>query len=278
MAMGALVGFSGEIVASYGKVDPERRLKLLAPEEIMSNSAIKTARRVFEVLEYFEEQRRPLTLNNICRRFDYPPSSGIALLRSLVSTGYVNYDRDTKSYIPTLRLASMGTWIGEAILGEEILAKMSALVDDTNESVCIGAQSDINLQYVHVIHPDRSKESRIKPGILRPLTKSSLGLLLMSNKTDDEIENIINRINYMKPNEERVSLKEIISRVSRVRHDGFATSFGNVGKRTAMIGMMIPHSSCGRTMAIGIGGPIDRIASNESSLLSKLRFTLADMA
>ena len=50
----------------------------------MSTAAIKTARRVFEVLEYFDEVKRPLTLREVSAHFGYPVSSTAALLKSLL--------------------------------------------------------------------------------------------------------------------------------------------------------------------------------------------------
>ncbi|HXC55894.1 MAG TPA: helix-turn-helix domain-containing protein [Rhizomicrobium sp.] len=58
---------------------------------------IKSAVRVFEVLELFERERRPLTLKDICGAFGYAPSSGAALLKSLVALGYLDYAREKHS-------------------------------------------------------------------------------------------------------------------------------------------------------------------------------------
>ena len=40
----------------------------------MSDSVIKTARRLFEVLEYFDEIQQPISLKDISAHFDYPVS------------------------------------------------------------------------------------------------------------------------------------------------------------------------------------------------------------
>ena len=51
----------------------------------MPSSVIKSARRVFEVLEYFDDVRRPASLHDIVSHFGYPLSSGYSLLKSIVA-------------------------------------------------------------------------------------------------------------------------------------------------------------------------------------------------
>lgn len=71
----------------------------------MADAAIKSARRVFEIMEFFDRARRPLGLKAICDELRYPVSSGAAMLKSLVTLGYLEYDRKTQTYLPTMRIA-----------------------------------------------------------------------------------------------------------------------------------------------------------------------------
>ena len=83
----------------------------------MSAGVVKSARRVFEVLELFDRERRPLSLKEMCAALRLAPSSGAALLKSLVALGYLDYDRGTRSYFPTMRIAFLGQWVDEALFG-----------------------------------------------------------------------------------------------------------------------------------------------------------------
>ena len=74
----------------------------------MADAAIKSARRVFEIMEFFDRARRPLGLKAICDELRYPVSSGAAMLKSLVTLGYLEYDRKTQTYLPTMRIAVLG--------------------------------------------------------------------------------------------------------------------------------------------------------------------------
>ena len=74
----------------------------------MDRDAVKSARRAFEILELFERERRPLALKDILDDRGYPASSGSALLKSLVTLGYLDYDNDRRTYFPTMRIAALG--------------------------------------------------------------------------------------------------------------------------------------------------------------------------
>ena len=78
---------------------------------------IKTAIRVCEIFELFEEVRRPLRLKDFTNRFQYPPSSASGLLKSLVELGYLEYDLNSRCYLPTMRMPMISSWIERARFG-----------------------------------------------------------------------------------------------------------------------------------------------------------------
>src|SRR4051812_27531129 len=106
---------------------------------------VKSAVRVLEVFELFERERRPCALNEICAALDYPQSSGTVLLKSLVSRGYLSYDRSARTYFPSLRLASLGEWVGPALFGQDgtIFEVLRDLHRATGETVSIALHNDV---------------------------------------------------------------------------------------------------------------------------------------
>ena len=55
----------------------------------MTNSSIKSAKRIFEVLEYFEDVKRPISLKEVATKCDYPTSSAAALLKSMALQAHI---------------------------------------------------------------------------------------------------------------------------------------------------------------------------------------------
>ena len=76
--------------------------------QMTAASTTKSARRVMEILELFDQVRRPMSLKEVCDRLGLAPSSGIALLKSLVFVGYLEFDKASRTYLPTLFVNIVG--------------------------------------------------------------------------------------------------------------------------------------------------------------------------
>src|SRR5688572_32029103 len=106
-------------------------------------------------------------------------------MKSLVALGYLDYDRERRTYFPTMRIAVLGSWVPGALVGEgPLLAALEDLHRRIGETVVRAVQSDLHAQYVHVIHSSEPLQFRVPPGTLRPLARSGMGLVLLSAKQD----------------------------------------------------------------------------------------------
>ena len=158
----------------------------------MADEIIKTARRLFEVLEFFDAVQKPLSLKEIADRFSYPVSSAAALLKSMVVLGYLDYDRYSRTYMPTMRIVQLGAWVQGALFGEgSIVSLVKFLSKETEETVNIATQSDLYMQYIHVVPSIHAIQFNVRPGTLRPLAQSGLGMMLLSARPDDVIEKLV---------------------------------------------------------------------------------------
>ena len=237
----------------------------------MPSSVIKSARRVFEVLEYFDDVRRPASLHDIVSHFGYPLSSGYSLLKSIVAMGYLDYDKASRTYMPTMRVATLGHWVQDALFGDNrILPFMQHLSAVTGEMVCLGTQSDLLAQYIYVISSSRPLDLRLRSGTVRPLAGSGLGYLLLSAHTDDEIETLLRRINARKRDpSRRIPISGLMEQVNTVRREGYVFS-RNIMPGFGLIAMLLPIRHHGRILAIGVGGRVDRLEARRSHILREL--------
>jgi IclR family KDG regulon transcriptional repressor len=243
----------------------------------MADSVIKTARRLFEVLEYFDEVQRPLSLKDVSGHFEYPVSSASALLKSMVVMGYLDYDGYSRTYMPTMRIATLGNWVQGALFGESrILALMKHMSEVTRETISIGTQSDLFAQYIHVIPSSYAIRYHLKPGTVRPLARSGLGWLLLSARSDEMIDRLLRRINIEEEDRKlRIALPDLLERIREVRKQGYVFSKHTVTPGAGVIGMLLPLRRHGRILAIGVGGPVDRLEQKKKIILSELRSGIA---
>lgn len=232
--------------------------------------AVKSAIRAFEVLEAFERQRKALSLKDITDELGYPPSSGSALLKSLMEIGYLDYDQERRVYFPTLRVSQLGQWVEEAMFGNnDIRSAMEWLREQTGEGVILGAQSDINVRYLHILYSDHPLQFRGKPGMRRPIAQTALGLAILAEKDDDSIESVRRRLNiYSDSPIDRATLME---QVGQVRVQGYAFTKHSFTEGLGVIGMTLPVAINGRTMALGVAGYVNRLERLEQEIVSLLR-------
>ena len=93
---------------------------------------IKSAQRALEVLEYFSDARPTATVMDIARSMGYPQSSTSELLNCLVSLGYLNRDRDQRTYRPTARVAVIGSSVQPELFRKgRLLAILDHLAEET---------------------------------------------------------------------------------------------------------------------------------------------------
>ncbi len=236
-------------------------------------STVKSAGRVLEVLDFFRQRRVPTSLKEIAEHLHYPPSSATVLLKSLTHLGYLSYDRSTRTYFPTLQVATLGDWISHALFGQgEIFELMQDLHRASGEAVSIALQNDTHLQYIRVIQSVHALRFHTEEGSQRPLTQSATGWLLLSTHSDALVERLVRRANIATPDsQERQPLALMLERVAQARRDGamYAENIPLTGGAT--VAVLLPIQVQGKAVVLGMGGTIERIRPNRDKYLQRMR-------
>ncbi|GKS93808.1 helix-turn-helix domain-containing protein [Acidovorax sp. SUPP2825] len=239
----------------------------------MPASTVKSATRVLQVLEYFAQVRTPLPLKRISEALGYPQSSTTVLLKNLIAMGYLRYDRTERLYFPTPRVTSLGDWISQALFGQgRIFELMHDLHGATGETVSIAMLNDIYVQYIRVIQSTHAIRFHTDEGSLRPLTRSAVGWLLLTDRTDAEVEKLVHRANIaVQGREDRVPLETIAPEVAgaRLRKALYLENLPLLGGAT--IGVVMPWRVQGRLVVLGMGGTIERMRPHRARYTALMR-------
>ena len=233
---------------------------------------IKSAQRVFEVLELFQTQRSPLRLQDICNQLGYPASSASALLKSIVALGYLRYDKSARTYMPTMKIIDLGSWVQSAIFGDSSLMRaMQELSARFGETVTLAMQSDLHAQYVYLL-PSRLPIWYLLPiGTLRTLTTSGGGLLMLAAKGNVEIRKIYKHIEFHRLDPARPSLADVMEQVEECRRQGWFFSKHRIESGAGGISVLLEDPPFGRGYALGVHGPVERLEANEVEIVQALR-------
>ena len=241
----------------------------------MADGAVKSARRALEILEVFARHRRPLALKEVLDELGYPTSSGSALMKSLVALGYLDYDRERRTYFPTMRIHVLGAWVPGVLFGEgPLLTGLEDLHARTGHTIVLAVQSDLHAQYVHVLPSPEPLPLKAPPGTLRPLARSGMGLVLLSAKNDAEVERLRRRINASGEDIAQTR-EELMSRVNEVRARGYAFSRNTISPGIGIIGAALPKGPFGRTFAVGVAGRVPDLEANRDEIVAALQGLIA---
>lgn len=233
---------------------------------------IKSAERTLALFELFSSKQRPLTVGDIAKFLRIPQPSVTMLLRNLIALGYIEQDRHARTYVPTIRIALLGSWIHQAFVQDRQLEwRLNQLFAAVDETTFIGIQTGVHAQYILFIKPNSPTRFDVQARVDRPLTKSAVGKALLSLKSDDEVRSLINRVNAEVAPRFVVTRQALLSELADVRSKGYAETNGSVIEGIATIAMAVRPLLGQSPIAVAVGGQIERIRSKKALILQELR-------
>lgn len=253
------------------KAAPSRvRIAAKAPVE---SKLVKSAGRVLEILEYFDDLQRQSTVMEIADALSYPQSSTSALLRSLVTMGYLNYDPVNRTYITSSRVALLGSWINSPFFAEgAIISLMKEVNEETQDTIVLAVRNGLFVQYIHVVQATSPARLHMTLGTVRPLAASGAGYAILSTMTDAEITRIVMRVNAeAQDGESLIKIREVLEKIETVRANGYAFTCDMVTRGGGMMAAALPRMTGQPQMVVGVGGISEVMRQRESELARILR-------
>lgn len=259
------------------RLDERRPGQPLRKPVVNGGGVVKSAGRVIRILECFAEQRRPLKPMELAREVGTPASSMSVLLHSLVRLGYLSFDPAEKAFFPTLRVALLGNWLSEELSQESAINRMMQdLSQRTGETVILATEAGLHVQYIQVIQATAAIRYHLRAGTERLLPAANLGLVLLSRKTDQEIDRIVRRINVeYRGQVMRFDRRRVLQTVAEIRKRGYAYAGGMIQPGAGVIAMPLPLNLGHRPLALGVGGTVDRLSLAQRQILRDMRTVIS---
>jgi DNA-binding IclR family transcriptional regulator len=247
------------------------------------DNSVKSARRVFDVLEFFEEHQQAASVLEVANALKFPQSSTSALMRTMTAFGYLHYDTSRRTYIPTPRISMLGHWISPALFTRgRLLNLMEDLSARTGETIMVALRNGLSAQYIHVIQAKLPMRLYVKAGTLRPLARSGSGYALLSSYPDREVRRLVRLINANETRPDRqVDIKALLQELRKVRSQGHAFSVNLVTPGAGVVAMNLPPvGESKEPLVLCVAGLTDALIAQEielAQLMAKaISFHLAD--
>lgn len=217
----------------------------------------KIAKRVIEVLDYFDHAHPTATVMDIVRRYDRPQSSTSELLSSLVELGLLYKDMSTRSYTLTPRAAMLGSSTQPQFVRDGRLnALVERLAAQTNLSVGVFGMVGLEAQIFcwHDGHPPlkATTSKGIYGGMQERLSESAVGWLLLSTVERRRRDGMLRRLNAESAPDRQFAVRELTETIERAGDLGHASGQMGFGSIADVCVVLIPDDAHGRPMALGI--------------------------
>lgn len=255
---------------------PAGRRRMANGEET-DDAIVKSARRVLQIFEYFDEICRPASTTEIARSLGYPLSSAAALLGSLAALSYLSYDRESRKYVPTVRIALLGDWVNDAIYPADNLKElMTALNRQTGLSVLLGIRNRIYVQYLHALQGNTPIRYQVPSAKRRLLTRSTMGRMILSALPESEIELVIRHCNAMgRDADEMLPQRKLKTLLRTYADQKYAYSRDFPTRGASLITTLLPVRKNAPLLTIAIAGPNEYIDRKQKALLKTLQDQIA---
>lgn len=233
---------------------------------------MKSARRTIEVFEFFAEHQSPASVSDVGRALGYPQSSTSAILKSLVTLGYLSYDRHERLYQPTLRVTLIGNCLRDSKLGHPDLAPaVQAIFQATNRTTALFIENGIFAQCVMMLRPGQHSLS-LRTGVLWPICRTASGQALLSSAPPATALAILRRANAKERDSSlRMGEADLLNALKFCRQHGFAYTEGTLYADRAVVAIPLPPGPDNVPISLAVGGPIRAMRQERSEILGIMR-------
>ncbi len=220
-----------------------------------SNKA-KIARRVIEVLEFFDDENREATVMDFVRRYNRPQSSTSELLASLVDLGLLYKNPCSRSYALTPRAAMLGSRFQPDLVRDgRLTALVDRLVAQTGLGVAVFGTIGLHAQIFSWSAGKRPLRTTgpkgFCGGLLERLSDSAVGWLLLSTVPNPRREGLIRRLNAEAAPERKFSFADMCAQVQSCGKRQAVAGPAGFGSIADVCAVLLPGQPENRTMAIG---------------------------
>ncbi|OZU87213.1 hypothetical protein CIL03_18140 [Virgibacillus indicus] len=244
----------------------------------MSKSLVKA----IKVLDCFI-LKPEMTINELAETANMPKTTVFRLAASLEEAGLLVKKRKSShdvTYRMSLKMLTYSKHVSEQLKYNEIaLPHIKRLNEEIDELVHVSIMEGDEAVYVETIDSSKPVRLVVKVGKRAPLYAGSAPKLLLSSKSDEELDAYLENTELKKLTKNTLDNKERVKEeVKKIRKKGYSISYSENFKGTVGLSYPIYDHEGNSVAALGVSIPvIDHTKEREEFLLNKLEKTVKDI-
>lgn len=197
-------------------------------ENEKQTTTVKSADRVLDIFELFADRVEPINLTELSRELDMPASSAYKLLQNLLARGYIESDKQGKTFRLGYKLFEIGSKYAQRTdLAGEFQFTAQKMIEEMNESVFLTIRNGDKALYIaekQSSHPVRFVSHL---GMQLPLHATAMGKVLLSGMTDEDIVKLYPDKQLGKLTDTTITdFAEFMKQIEHIRSEGIGYSMG----------------------------------------------------
>jgi IclR family transcriptional regulator, acetate operon repressor len=222
---------------------------------------LKSADRTLDLFEAFARTQKPLTLSELARELKVAPSSCFALIKTLRARGYLYGVGERRTVYPTRRMLDQATAIASCEPNvARMLPVMSALRDETNETIILGRRERNGVVYLQICESRQTVRYSAQVGDVKPLYSSAIGKAFLSTVPSPERTRLIQALPKPRVTPNTLcTTAELSDDIEAGLARGYQMTKGeNV---VDVIGLALPVRLGGDLFGVCVAGPMHRMST-----------------
>jgi DNA-binding IclR family transcriptional regulator len=217
----------------------------------------RSVERAISILIYVCQSDRPVGLTEISRGTGLDKATVLRFLNTLANSDMVRTEVDSKRYVQGPGIYNF--WPSE--IRKICRPHLQALLDQTQETICLIVPRGVKRVCIDAVEPDRELRIVAPVGRELPIYAGASGRVFMAQKTDEQIDKILEDSNLTPLTEKSTDDKEIYrAQLLDVRQKGYAQNVGEVALDTVAIAAPVFDGLGNTAAAVVIRGPSSRIS------------------
>jgi IclR family transcriptional regulator, KDG regulon repressor len=226
---------------------------------------IQSVDRALQILDLFDEHQPELKITEISKQMNLNKSTVHSLLKTLVSHGYAEQDKESGKYRLGLKLFERGNFVSHNLdiraIARRYLIDLSAKTGHTLNLVILDGKEGV---YVDKVEGRSAAILYSRIGRRVPVHSSSVGKALVAFKSNEELMEILKDYHYKKQTPHTILTEEaFLTCLTEVRERGYAIESQENEPGIACVAIPIRNHTGAVIAAVSMSMPAPRLETGE---------------
>ncbi len=233
----------------------------------MATTTIQSLERGLNILIILGNARSPMTLNEIAEHFSIDRSSVFRLIGTLVSSGFVRQDAETKRYTLGYRVLELsGAFSEQSHIESLIRPIMKSVCEATKQNTHLAVLDGSDVVFIAVEQPRDAVTINIAIGTREPSIDTALGRAILAFLQGNALDRTLDGARFTRYTSRSVTdAGELRLILDRVRKERLASDDEEFKPGIFCFAAPIFNHRRETIFSIGISGPVERIKPHSRS-------------